>query len=598
MFSKMKIGHRLLLLISALTIVFFSTGSITLLGLNSASESSEKLNKKVAEGVVLTQIASIVRNGYVKASSDLYLGSTTWKDAANNIKQGKNSFNNAWEKYLASLNAQNKELTNDLFSESVNNLIEGFDALLDIVQQENRGLLTLFMLNDSTPLSSPFLNAVEASLYLQQEISTELIERATIESNQYLLISLIMVITGLLVAIILGFLIYRSITNPISKIAGTIADQANGNMDARTNVRGVDELGHLGLAFDALLNERMATLEKAEKENEQLNDSIIELLEATAQLSERDLTVKVPVAEDVTGPVADAMNMMAAETSRVLKKIHEISVDVEQAAHIVNDQGQHVTEVAAKERSIVEATMQKLDEASNTMNQIAKLAQNCNIIATKASSSTSEALKSVTNTAVGMNDIRETISETEKRIKRLGERSQEITGVVSIINNIAERTHVLALNASMQAAAAGEAGRGFAVVADEVQRLAEASRQSTAEIQLLVSNIQTETAETMSTMNKTITQVIDGTKLANRSGEQMQATQKTTHDLAIAVEKIAQHSLAQARVSNALRAQVTEIVGSTTETSKELEEQSKHTANLVNFSDQLLKSVRIFKLPA
>ncbi|VAW92035.1 type IV pilus biogenesis protein PilJ [hydrothermal vent metagenome] len=598
MFSKMKIGHRLLLLISALTIVFFSTGSITLLGLNSASESSEELNQKVAEGVVLTQIASIVRAGYVKASSDLYLGSTTWKDATRNIKQGKYSFNAAWEKYLINLNTQNKELTNDLFSEPVNNLTEGFDSLLEIVQQENRGLLTLFMLNDSTPLSSPFLNAVEASLYLQQEISTELIERATIESNQYLLISLIMVISGLLVAIILGFLVYRSITNPISKIAVTIADQANGNMDARTNVRGVDELGHLGLAFDALLNERMNTLEKAERENEQLNDSIIELLEATAQLSERDLTVKVPVAEDVTGPVADAMNMMAEETSRVLKTIHEISVEVERAAHTVNDQGQHVSQVAAKERLIVEATMRKLDEASNTMNQIAKLAQNCNIIATKASNSTSEALNSVTNTTVGMNDIRETISETEKRIKRLGERSQEITGVVSIINNIAERTHVLALNASMQAAAAGEAGRGFAVVADEVQRLAEASRQSTAEIQLLVSNIQTETAETMSTMNKTITQVIDGTKLAHRSGEQMQATQKTTHDLAIAVEKIAQHSLAQAKVSNALRSQVTEIVGSTAETSKELEEQSKQTASLLDFSDQLLKSVRIFKLPA
>ncbi len=594
----MKIGHRLLLLISALTLVFFSTATITLLGLNSASESSAELNEKVAEGVSLTQIASIVRSGYVKASSDLYLGSTTWKDAMSKIKHGKLTFNSTWEKHLLNLDAGNKELTNDLFSESVNNLIEGFDALLVIVKQENRGLLTLFMLNDSTPLSAPFLNAVDASLHLQQEIATELIERATVESNQYLLVSLIMVISGLMVAIILGFLIYRSITNPIHQIAMTVTDQANGNMDARTNVRGSDELGQLGLAFDALLNERMITLANAEKENEQLNDSIIELLEATAQLSQRDLTVRVPVAEDVTGPVADAMNMMASETSRVLKTIHSISEDVEKAAHMVNNQGQHVTKVAAKEKLIVEATMIKLEKASNTMNQIAKLAQNCNVIAVKASASTSEALTSVTNTAVGMNDIRETISETEKRIKRLGERSQEINGVVSIINNIAERTHVLALNASMQAAAAGEAGRGFAVVADEVQRLAEASRQSTAEIQLLVSNIQTETAETMATMNKTITQVIDGTNLAQRSGEQMQATQKTTHDLALAVDKIAQHSLAQAKLSNALRSQVTEIVGSTKETSDELEEQAKHTADLVDFSDQLLKSVRIFKLPA
>jgi len=598
MFSKMKIGHRLLLLITALTLVFISTGSITLLGLNSASESAIKLDKKVEEGVSLTQIASIVRTGYVKASSDLYLGSTTWKDAGQRINSGKTSFNTTWQKHLAQLNASNKELTQDLFSESVHGLIEGFDALLGIVQQENRGQLTLFMLNDSTPLSAPFLNAVEASLRLQQEIATELVAQATRDSNQYLLISLIMVISGLLIAIILGFLVYRSITNPISQIAQTVADQAKGNMDARTNVRGEDELGKLGLAFDGLLNERMITLANAEKENEQLNDSIIELLEATAQLSQRDLTVRVPVAEDVTGPVADAMNMMAEETSRVLKNITSISEEVERAAHIVNDQGQHVTAVAAKERLVVEATMQKLDIASNTMNQIAKLAQNCNIIAIKATASTSEALASVNNTEVGMNDIRETISETEKRIKRLGERSQEITAVVGIINNIAERTHVLALNASMQAAAAGEAGRSFAIVADEVQRLAEASRQSTAEIQLLVSNIQTETAETMATMNKTITQVIDGSTLAKRSGEQMQTTQKTTKELAIAVEKIAHHSIAQAKMSNALRSQVTEIVGSTQETSHELEEQSKHTADLVDFSDQLLKSVRIFKLPA
>lgn len=598
MFSNMKIGRRLLLLISALTLIFVTTGIITLLGLNSASKSSAELNDKVEEGVKLSQIASIVRNGYVKAATDLYLGNITWKDAIDSIQQGKVNFNSSWKEHVEQMDAANKELTNDLFSQPVNNLVEGFQLLLDIAKREKRGLLTLFMLNDSTPLSAPFLNAVEASLHLQQQTSTELVDQAEVESNRFLLISLVVVISGLLLAIILGFLIYRSITKPISKIASTVTELTNGNMDARTEIHGKNELGELGQAFDGLLNERMATLTQAEKENERLNDSIIDLLEAVSVLSDRDLTIMIPVAEDVTGPVADAMNMMASETARVLKDIREISEQVEQAANSISTQGHRVTDVAAKEREIVQATMERLEEASSTMNDIAKQAQSCNEIANMASDSTAEALTSVNNTAEGMNDIRETISETEKRIKRLGERSQEITGVVQIINNIAERTHVLSLNASMQAASAGEAGRGFAVVADEVQRLAESSRQSTAEIQALVSNIQTETAETMVTMNKTITQVIDGTELAQRSGEQMKLTQKTTFDLAAAVEKIAERSLLQAGMSSSLHEQATQIVNSTQETSTELEEQSKHTQSMVEFAKRLLESVRVFKLPA
>jgi len=597
MFSNMKIGRRLLLLIAALTLIFITTGIITLLGLSSASISSAGLNEKVKEGVRLNNIATIVRTGYVKAASDLYLGNTTWEDAKASIGQGRASFDSAWAKHQNSLTDTDKKVLNELFADSVINLREGFDQLSGIVEQENRGFLSLFMLNDSTPLSAPFLEAIESSLRLQEQTATELTEQATTESNTYLLISLIVVISGLLIAVILGTLIYRSITNPIIKIANTITELTSGNFDARTEIRGKDELGELGQAFDELLNERMATLAQAEKENEQLNDSVINLLEATAELSQRDLTVKIPVAEDVTGPVADAMNMMASETARVLKNIRAISEQVEQAALAVSSQGQRVTLVASNERKIVQATMEKLEAASRTMNQIARLAQSCNEIAEKTSYSTSEALTAVTNTAEGMNGIRETISQTEKRIKRLGERSQEITGVVAIINNIAERTHVLALNASMQAAAAGDAGRGFAVVADEVQRLAESSRQSTAEIQALVSNIQTETAETMATMNETITRVISGTELAKLSGEQMQFTQKTTQDLATSVKKIAHHSLLQAKASNEVREQATGIVNSTNETSQELQQQAIQTENLVGYSKRLLESVQVFKLP-
>ena len=256
-----------------------------------------------------------------------------------------------------------------------------------------------------------------------------------------------------------------------------------------------------------------------------------------------------------------------------------------------------MAEVAAGERQIVAQTMVKLEDAARTMNDIAALAQTCNQLAARASGSTETALETVTSTVDGMNEIRETISETEKRIKRLGERSQEITGIVEIINNIAERTHVLALNASMQAAAAGEAGRGFAVVADEVQRLAESSRNSTSQIAALVSNIQTETSETMATMNKTISQVVEGSQRAERAGREMQETQQNTSDLVSTVSQIADRSTLQAKVSNDLRDESVHIQESIEKTAEELKQQNVQTQKLTQYSKRLLESVRVFRLP-
>jgi twitching motility protein PilJ len=418
------------------------------------------------------------------------------------------------------------------------------------------------------------------------------------EESQILTLKLVSAIAASAGAmLLLMMLIIASLTHSLLRLQGTIADLAKGNYDARVDLESKDELGELGRAFDSMLDERLANLANAELENQNLNDSIIELLEAVSDLSERDLTVRVPVNADVTGPVADAMNLMTGETAKVLTDIRAVAEQVAEASNRVQAQGAKVTDLANNERVIVEDTMGKLDESSKSMEMVASLAKACNDTAAKASASTQVALETVTKTANGMSGIRETIAETEKRIKRLGERSQEINGVVEIINNIAERTHVLALNASMQAAAAGDAGRGFAVVADEVQRLAESSRQSTSEIAGLVGNIQAETAETMATMNKTIAQVVEGTELAQAAGGQMESTQKTTAELANAVEQIARQSQAQSQVSNGLRVQAAQVQVSTQETSAELVQQSNQTENLVEFSKLLVNSVNVFKLP-
>jgi len=228
---------------------------------------------------------------------------------------------------------------------------------------------------------------------------------------------------------------------------------------------------------------------------------------------------------------------------------------------------------------------------------VAELAAASNRAAEQATTSTTTALGSVNETVRGMEGIRESIAESEKRIKRLGERSQEITGIVNLINTIAERTHVLALNASMQAAAAGDAGRGFAVVAEEVQRLAESSRQATQQIAQLVNNIQIETADTINTVNKTISQVVAGSELAARSGAQMRETQQSTASLVELVKRITSSAQVQMKITTELRNRVHQIGASTEKTAAEILLQSEATADLSKSADRLVESVRVFKLP-
>jgi methyl-accepting chemotaxis protein len=390
----------------------------------------------------------------------------------------------------------------------------------------------------------------------------------------------------------------KGISRSLGRLSETVHKVAEGDFTARVELETTDELGELGRAFDGMLSDRVATLAQAEKENDKLNDSVIQLMGSVADLSNRDLTVTVPVAEDVTGPVSDAVNMLTTETARVLKKIQAIAGDVENSSSSVQDQGRKISDVSKNENQIVQDTRKKLEQASVTMNEIAVLANKCNEIGARASEYTSRALETVARTASGMGDVRETISESEKRIKRLGERSQEISAVVVIINNIAERTQVLALNASMQAAAAGEAGRGFAVVAEEVQRLAESSRQSTSEIEALVRNIQAETSEAMVTMNKTIEQVVAGAESAEQAGQEMDATQKTADELVNGVRQIAKRSIMQVKISNELLKQSNILHEGSLETNRELDEQAKHTESLVDFSRRLVESVSVFKLPA
>lgn len=486
------------------------------------------------------------------------------------------------------------------------------DRVLALANQGKYDEATDVLMKESRPIVNDWQDAIatySANQKADAAVSkTEVTQKLKTTVNTAIALSAI----ALLLSIGAAYAITRSITRPLDSLQKAINDVRQGAaMGALAQIESKDEMADMGFSVNQLLQDQVSARERAESdrlqaeqarqnaqaENERLNNSVIAILQAVDKLSQKDLTVRAPVSKDVIGTVSDSINQLTEATSQVLYGVNQIANQVAQASAKVRTQGELVSKTADEERKNVGEMVKSLGEATKTMDQVAQLAEQSNRSAERATQATDTALATVNSTVKGMESIRETISETEKRIKRLGERSQEISGIVNLINTISERTHVLALNASMQAAVAGEAGRGFAVVAEEVQRLAESSRNATQQISTLVSNIQLETNETISTVNRTIGQVVQGSEQALQAGEQMRLTQGITGELVEQVRHITEASELQRGMSAQLL-QTVQLLGQSNErTAQQIDTQTKETQTLLNSANELVKSVNVFKLP-
>ncbi len=461
------------------------------------------------------------------------------------------------------------------------------------------------LLKQALPADEDWRNALGSYSILQKDKAAKSKDEIVRKNRETMLFAVVLSALVVLLAVIAAVVITRSITKPLHTLQNAIQSvRQGGNLSALAQINTRDEMSDMGFAVNQLLQDQISGREraeqerqKAEAENESLNNSVIALLQAVDTLSKKDLTVRAPVSTNIIGTVSDSINQLTEETSKVLQGVTRIANEVAQVSGKVRSQGELVSLTAADERENVGQMIHSLHEATQSMNDVAALADQSNRSAERATQATDSALMTVTSTVKGMESIRETIAETEKRIKRLGERSQEISGVVNLINSLTERTQVLALNASMQAAVAGEAGRGFAVVAEEVQRLAESSRNATQQIATLVNNIQIETNETISTVNRTIGQVVQGSEQAQRAGEQMQLTQQITGELVEQVRRITEASERQQKMSDDLLQSVQRLGKSNEHTSQQIETQSKETQTLLDSAQQLVESVKVFKLP-
>lgn len=597
MFNKLGIGTRLLLLVAILVSVVLFLSAVATTDFKKAGANQQVLSELVHRGAKLRAVEDLVGQKLRDTLFNLNAGALTWADAQNNLQKLKSDLDFLWTSYLETMPESDREQKAKEVDSALQSVRDTISEGLRLTKSEDYSSLALFVENDVTPALAPFLHALVKESDDLSGAAEQLLLKAQEDITQSTQLLYVVIGIGLFLSLLVGWIVYRSITKPLAVVSDTIESIAQGDDNARTELDGKDEINQLGKAFDQMLEEKSHYLQEKEKETEELNDAVLSLLQGVFSLSQKDLTVKVPVSEDATGPVADAINLMAEETSKVLWNVQQIAQAVEGSSSKVDDQAKVVRDNSEDQTKSIASTMNTLNVASEKLQAIAKVAQQVNHQANETSVVSGEALSTVSDSVQSLDKVRAAIQEAGKRIKRLGERSQEIGSIVDVINSIAERTTVLALNASMQAASAGEAGRGFAVVADEVQRLAANARQSTDQIAGLVKNIQVETSDTISTMDTVISEVVESSEKAQKAGEQMSINQAQIDQLVKSVESIATASVDQAKIARDLSIKTENINDKIANTHEAIVHQMDQTKKLTVYATDLVSSVSVFKLP-
>jgi twitching motility protein PilJ len=350
----------------------------------------------------------------------------------------------------------------------------------------------------------------------------------------------------------------------------------------------------LGLA---LLRDARARAQLADQQNQRNQTAIRRLLDEMVDLSDGDLTIEATVTEDITGAIADSVNQAVEEMRSLVTTINETSVRVSASAQETRGTALRLEEASDHQRNQIERASDTVRRMSQAMQEMADEAGKSAAIAQQSVDIAAAGGGTVRRTISGMDKIREQIQETSKRIKRLGESSQEIGNIVELIEDIADQTNILALNAAMQAAMAGEAGRGFAVVADEVQRLAERSANATKQIDALVKTIQADTNEAVSSMESSTSEVVSGAKLAEDAGEALQKIEQVSQEIAEATKAIASRLQLQSQDVGSISDTMVVIQQITSQTSEGTEQTTQSIETLAKMADQLRQTVARFKLP-
>jgi twitching motility protein PilJ len=352
----------------------------------------------------------------------------------------------------------------------------------------------------------------------------------------------------------------------------------------------------LALMALAFLADTRRSAADAEAENKRNQEAILRLLNEMGDLADGDLTIRAQVTEDITGAIADSMNYTIDELRTLVTGVNNAAIQVTQkTAHAQSISAELLGAAERQSKEIEETTAQVL-QVSRSISEVSSTAEESARVAQRSLAAADKGRAAVQNSISGMNDIREQIQETSKRIKRLGESSQEIGEIVELISDITEQTNVLALNAAIQAASAGEAGRGFSVVAEEVQRLAERSGEATKQIGAIVKTIQADTQDAVAAMEKSTTGVVEGAKLSDAAGQALAEIDHVTKNLATLIGQISSATQTQANATNKVAQNMQDILEITRQTTRGTQQAAGSIRDLAAVAQELKSSVSGFKL--
>jgi twitching motility protein PilJ len=353
----------------------------------------------------------------------------------------------------------------------------------------------------------------------------------------------------------------------------------------------------IALMVRSFLSAERRRAAEAGTQNQKNQQAIMRLLDEMSSLADGDLTVRATVTEDMTGAIADSVNF-------AVEQLRELVTGINITAQTVSESVQETMDTTGKLAAASDEQAGQVRDATDTINE---MAESFSGMATKSRESNEVAQRSVAiahsgsqmvqQTIGGMDTIREQIQDTSKRIKRLGESSQEIGDIVELINGIAEQTNILALNAAIQSASAGGAGRGFAVVADEVQRLAERATNATRRIELLVQNIQADTSEAIISMESTTSEVVSGAEKAEDAGEALKNIESVSKNLSTMIEEISQEAQTQSETATRVAGQMNSIRDVSIQTLEGSNQTAQFMGRLTDLVHKLSESVADFKLP-